>query len=439
MPLRTVAVLTGRGAVSSPSLTALLERLWVQPGAGEVEVLFGNEPGPDGWSPMARYLVVPDLRRPRFIVPLASRRMATRAVLSYNRLRGPATRWLRRGLAVALTSHADALVGTTMTVWGSPTARAHPDSYLLSAHLQRHPGLDGCGVALGVHAEDPNDKPTLSLCDDHGVVGFVKVGWTQPTARLVRNEARALRSLSADAAMPLAPRLLGAAQWRSLDYAIIEPMPAEARQASAPEPPSEVLLAVRGPSELTDLESSRYWADVLETLASDVVPADLFPLLDEYAAWLAEQATEPLAFGRWHGDLVPWNLAITDRGTFVFDWEHSSPCAPWGFDAAHWSFQRAFVQQGLAAEAAADRVDVESRRWPALGVEVGMPRLVVSLYLLEMALRTLRLRHDGGAWNRRLYPDLFTVLECRMAFQATKNGNSTTQVSGPIYPGPGAS
>lgn len=432
-------MLTHRGAALNPSLAVLVERLWVQPGSGEVRVSFDDQDGPQGWSPMARYLVVPDLARPRFIVPLESRRLAIRSVLSYNQLRAPATRRLRRALGVGLALRADALVGTPMTVWGSTVARAHPDGYLLSAYLQRYLGLDGCGVALGVHALDPNDKPTLSLCDDHGVVGFVKVGWTPPTARLVRNEARALSSLSGLAAKPLAPRLLGAAQWRSLELAVIEPMPAEARQVRSPEPPHDVLLAVRGPSELTDLESSSYWAAVLETLASDVVPADLSSLLREYAAWLADQATEPVEFGRWHGDLVPWNLAITDGGTFVFDWEHSSPCAPWGFDAAHWSFQRAFVERGLTAEAAATRVDVESRRWSALGVEVGMPRLVVSLYLLEMALRTLRLKHDGGAWNTRLYPDLFTVLESRMALQASRNGISTSQVSGPIYPGPGAS
>jgi hypothetical protein len=41
-------------------------------------------------------------------------------------------------------------------------------------------------------------------------------------------------------------------------------------------------------------------------------------------------------------------------------------------------------------------------------------RYVVSLYLLELASRTVALRADGGSWNERLYPDLFRSLRRRL-------------------------
>ena len=46
-----------------------------------------------------------------------------------------------------------------------------------------------------------------------------------------------------------------------------------------------------------------------------------------------------LTFGAWHGDWAPWNMASTERGLLVWDWERFTSGVPLGFDALHYRLQ----------------------------------------------------------------------------------------------------
>ena len=121
-----------------------------------------------------------------------------------------------------------------------------------------------------------------------------------------------------------------------------------------------------------------------------------------------------LRFGRWHGDWVPWNLAVSAAGLHAFDWEHSASEVPVGLDLAHWAFQVSLVLHGSDAAAAAAAADAACRDgWPRLDVPPAQGRCIATLYLVEMALRTWRLQRAGGGWNERLHPGLARVLAGR--------------------------
>ena len=62
-------------------------------------------------------------------------------------------------------------------------------------------------------------------------------------------------------------------------------------------------------------------------------------LLDPAAALESRPARRRLAFGAWHGDWTPWNMASTAGGLLVWDWERFATGVPVGFDALHYWLQ----------------------------------------------------------------------------------------------------
>ncbi|TBL23877.1 hypothetical protein EYA84_31955, partial [Verrucosispora sp. SN26_14.1] len=119
-------------------------------------------------------------------------------------------------------------------------------------------------------------------------------------------------------------------------------------------------------------------------------------------------------FGHWHGDWVPWNLGRHDGDLVAWDWEHSGPEVPVGFDLAHDAFQRSVVLRGEPAAHATGQVDAGlARHGAALGLDPARQRLVADAYLVEMWLRTWRLADAGAGWNPALHPALLDVIEKR--------------------------
>ncbi|PWR12748.1 hypothetical protein DKT68_02545, partial [Micromonospora acroterricola] len=119
-------------------------------------------------------------------------------------------------------------------------------------------------------------------------------------------------------------------------------------------------------------------------------------------------------FGHWHGDWVPWNLGRHAGRLVAWDWEHSGPDVPVGFDLAHDAFQRSLVLRGEPAAVAAAAADGHlERHGERLGLGPAQRRLVVDAYLVEMWLRTWRLADAGAGWNAALHPALLDVIEKR--------------------------
>ena len=425
-----------RGRVSG-DLAWLIDLLW---GAGvEAGLVRVRTDGtaPEGSVPVERFAVVPSLARPRFLVPLASRRAAWASTVRYNALRPARVRAVRAavgtGMLVGLGQRA---LRDRLVVYVAAGVAGEPlEELLISQHLRRELGVPGLVMGIGVRARHPNRKPTLQLFGAGGeALGYVKVGWSRLTRALVRNEADALRACQAHPPAGLeVPRLLVAGRWNDLDLVVTSPLPTGVRrhrQALRP-PPVAVSRRIAGMdgTRTLPLAASPWWSSVREGVRAVAAAGgaggdggggdgggagarEIATTLEGCLRRIEERCGGTrLAFGRWHGDWVPWNLAWLGGRLFAWDWEHSGADAPLGFDLLHWQFQVAFVQQRRsAAEAASRCATLAAPDLARLGIEPAAVRELPWLYLLELYLRAYRMQAAGAGWNPRFHPHMLHVL-----------------------------
>ncbi|WFE24111.1 hypothetical protein O7621_13070 [Solwaraspora sp. WMMD937] len=389
---------------------------------------------------LARYAVVPSPARARFLLPLGPRRVTAASVWAYNALRPLRVRLPRALLGLAART---GVLQVTRPAVLTVSAGPEPAGQLtLVDHLAAHSGGARWYAAIGVRPPDPNHKPTVQLFDAAGRPrGYAKIGWNDATRELVRAEAAALAAVAPVAGVgdhPVVPRLLAAGEWSGQAVTVVEPLPADVRGVGVGEPPQvAAVLAVarRGgaPAAPQPLAGSAF----LDRLRRSAAAAASDPDGTAAAGGPAAGAADPLAgrrlaaaverlaerfeqvrveFGHWHGDWVPWNLGRYAGRLVAWDWEHSGPEVPVGFDLAHDAFQRKLVLDGAPAASAAAAVDAQLHRLaPALGVDAERRRLIVQSYLIEMWLRTWRLAAGGAGWNPALHPALLDVIEQRGA------------------------
>jgi hypothetical protein len=359
-----------------------------------------------------RYAVIPALGSAKFLLPLASRRVTAASLLAYNALR-PAKVRLSRA-AIGSLARAGLLGVTRAPVL---SVEAPEGAEVLWDHLAHLLGEPRLHAAIGIRPPDPHHKPTLQLFDDAGRPrGYAKVGWNDGTRAMVRAEAATLGDLPpAVGAVPEIPRLLLHTTWQGRQVAVIEPMPRDVRRIPDPDRPRlDAMLAVarrggaaaapRTPADLVER-----WRRRAGGAASDVITAAIDGLAARDGGLLLE-------FGDWHGDWVPWNMAMHGDRLMVWDWENRSSGVPIGFDLAHQAFQTALSTHGLPAARCAAAVDAALRtHGPALGlVDAARQRFVADGYLVELWLRTFELSHGGAGWNPKLHPALLDVLATRL-------------------------
>ncbi|MFV2011093.1 MULTISPECIES: hypothetical protein [unclassified Micromonospora] len=388
---------------------------------------------------LARYAVVPSPARARFLLPLGPRRVTAASVWAYNALRPLRVRLPRALLGLAArTGVLQVTRPAVLTVSAGPGSAGQ---LTLVDDLAAHSGGARWYAAIGVRPPDPNHKPTVQLFDAAGRPrGYAKIGWNDATRELVRAEAAALAAVAPVAGVgeyPMVPRLLAAGEWSGQAVTVVEPLPADVRGVGVGEPPQvAAVLAVarRGgaPAAPRPLAGSAFLDRLRRSAAaaagdSDGTAADaaaagaLDPLAGRRLAAAVERLAERfeqvrVEFGHWHGDWVPWNLGRYAGRLVAWDWEHSGPDVPVGFDLAHDAFQRKLVLDGAPAASAAAAVDAQLHRLaPALGVDAERRRLIVQSYLIEMWLRTWRLAAGGAGWNPALHPALLDVIEQRCA------------------------
>jgi hypothetical protein len=390
-------------AATSPDARRVGELEWL------AEVLWGPTPEvalavgalPPGFRPLDGWGVLPDLRRPRLLVPLASRRAAAASVCQYSDgmtqrarlakaavgvgLRSGALQWLlrRRGLVV----HA-----------GVPAAGgAGAAGTLLGDHLAEALGRRDLAAAIVLGPVRPNRKPVVQLlAPDGDPVAYVKVGWNDLTRRLVRNEAGALRRLAERRPRTFtAPRLLHQGSWHGLEVTVSSALPhrlwRRGRRYATPPLAASREIAALGGLGTAALGGSPWWAGLRRRLAP-VQAAATGPAAAALAGTLeqlqAEHDRTPLAFATWHGDWGPWNLRATAGGLLVWDWERSGDGVPLGFDLLHFGYQTAL--QGLRqppAEAAGTALGRTAPLLGQLGQREDVGELLLTLYLLERLCR----------------------------------------------------
>jgi hypothetical protein len=423
----------------SSDLAWLIDLLWgpaVQAGLARVRT---DGTVPEGYVAVERFAVVPSLARPRFLVPLASRRVAWASTSRYNALRPAKVRALRAAIGAGMRVGAGhwALRDRLVVSVPAGAARTSLEALLIGAHLRSLLGAPDLVMGIGVREPHPNRKPTLQLLDGAGEVrGYVKVGWSPLTSELVRNEADALRACAAHPPPGLGvPTVLASGRWRDLDLVATSPLPARVRRHRQPLRPPPVTitrgLAATAGRRALPLGASPYWSSVRERVArvasgaaSAAAGAATAASAGEIAATLGDclarieehHRDTRFQFGRWHGDWVPWNLAWERERLFAWDWEHSGGDAPLGFDLLHWQFQVAFVQQRRSAAEAASRSAALAAPYLArLGIEPAAAGALPWMYLLELYLRAQRMQAAGAGWNARFHPAMLQVLRAARA------------------------
>lgn len=358
-----------------------------------------------------RFAVLPAGRGRVFAVSLAPRRAAASALTSYNALRSPSRRLARAIVAAGLRAGLGRSVlpcridvGTVDTVPGEVT------DPLLTEYLGGLFGAAGIVIAIG-GGGGPYRKPVLQVFSSLGKpLGYVKIGWNDWASGAVGREAAALRVCAGDRTRLGVPALLGQYQWRGLDLLVTEPLPPRVRRfgAGASLPSASLLREICELSPVTDspLGNGPWWRDVRTRISTNITDADSRAWLAGAVAALERRHGETvLRFGRWHGDLVPWNLARLGDRVYAWDWESSTACAPVGFDALHFHFQVAFVhRQRPLAEAAAVAVRLAGPALSALGLPAPVHGLLGQLHLLELCVRHEEARTCTGDRDERFWP-----------------------------------
>ncbi|MEX0989181.1 MAG: hypothetical protein WD206_02655 [Actinomycetota bacterium] len=376
------------------------------------------------------YLLVPDRRRARFLVPARPRRAAAASVRAYNRLRDPRTRFARAALGAALaTGIAPVALRDRLTVVseeGGPSLLEHLRTEVFG-------GRDVV-AAIGVGSPGPFRKPVLQLFSSRGVpVGFAKVGWNEVTRELVATEADLLARCGQAASSSFAtPEVLHRGRWNDLELSVAAPLPVGVRRWRPWRalPPLDVTRAIAdladGGARDETLAGSSYWTGVRERLAvlraperSGARPApraegSLVEVADTLADAIESRAGDrTVRIGAWHGDWSPWNFARDDGRFVVWDWEHGGLYAPLGFDVLHFHFQLAFIGDGRDLDVSLS--ESAAAAGPALrSLGIPDPEAVASLHALELVLRYEGARRAGSGTNPRFHGAALAALRERV-------------------------
>jgi hypothetical protein len=361
------------------------------PGAPEP----GSRPGRAARaSGRTEFLLLPNETRPVLLVPRRPRRAAAATLRHYKASAVGRRRLAFRGLAMAAQlGLADVLPHRIII----GPAGDGPDADV-TAYLREVLGREVV-VSLRIGPPRANRKPVLELLSPGGeVLGFAKVGITDLTRELVRNEAAALDVLGAAGLTRLqAPRLLHHGQWREHEVLVQAPLSGSGRTVSRAMLTAAMaeVATVRGVTTQL-VGQSGHWHGLrtrLEACADREPAAALLQVMDNLQA-TADATT--LAFGSWHGDWTPWNMAFSGDQALVWDWERFESGVPIGYDAVHYQLQGAVERNGAggargAAEAALFTAPMSLG---PLGVRPGLAVFVAALYLIEIATRYIC---DGAA------------------------------------------
>ncbi len=360
-------------------------------------------------SAAGQLLLLPDAKRPKIIVP-SGRRAGAAALRRYGEPGSAKSRLATRMLATMLAGGLGRFVGGRLSI-ATPSGSETIDSYLAA--------LLGQPVQISLHlgAARANRKPVLQLLRAEGeTIGFAKIGINPLTASLVKAERAALADLaSARLELMRHPEVLAHGQWNGLEVLVLSPLPVWSRRIALPSGRLSAALvelgAVAGVTRSV-LPASGYWRRLSGQL-------ELAPESDELARLgvalgrLASVANgTELSFGSWHGDLTPWNVAPTEAGLLVWDWERFSTDVPLGFDALHYWTQARVVGPGSDPSVVARQCIAEAAGLlEPFGVEPAQARLTALAYLAELSLRYLADRQEEagarlGAPRRWLLPAL---------------------------------
>jgi len=364
---------------------------------GPVSACRRRERPPAGYGRVEAYLVLPRAANPRLLVPLGSPQAAATALARNHDATSKKARLARAALGLGLRVGLTQRVADRVDVFVDPSlSPAERSQHVLTEHLRDMFGRSDLEMAVILGVPRLNRKPVLQvLASDGAVVGYVKAAWNDLTAGLVRNEARVLADLAeAKPTTFTPPAFVAAGPWGDLELIAASALPNAARPDPSQilDPPMAVIAEIAGlwGRSTAPLADSPYWAGVRDRLARQSDSDLLVRAVD----WIERRhGHDEIAFGAWHGDFTPWNMARRGRTTYLWDWERAA-AAPAGLDLLHFLFQGICRFEGKA---------------PAAAIESCSERLAGLLPVLDVAAESL-----GALWLLYRLELLFRYDEARM-------------------------
>ncbi len=298
----------------------------------------------------ARFAILPSERKPRFLVPLAGRGPAAKALQIYNAqtFRARASKYCVQGaLRIGL---AQLFLRVRSSLWIS--AALPPEAWcdsLLHQHLSEQLGRPNLVYAVSIGTPNRSQKPVLQLMEPNGrIAGYAKVGWNERTVALVRNESRTLEQLCGVAfSSAVVPRVLHSGLWRG--YYILTQ---SAFEGTLRESPSH--LDRRHLQFLIELHRSHVSMRRLPWSTLSPEFSDKLEQLNhsgfQYYSHLIETAAATcgrklgrclIPCGLGHGDFAPWNIRVAGNKLLVIDWEYGSEAYPPLWDLFHFQISSA--------------------------------------------------------------------------------------------------
>ncbi|MCH7231443.1 hypothetical protein L0U85_11365 [Glycomyces sp. L485] len=366
---------------------------------------------PESGEETRPYIVVPNRRKPRVLIPAATRKVAAGALARYSRPAARAARAKRDAAVWALRLGLDRLL--------LPHRIEVSAAEGIDDHLSAVLGHD-VHISIHIGPARANRKPVLQILDgDARTVAFAKLGVNQLTRELVEAETAATRRLSEywDLRRLRVPRLLHSGTWRGHNLMVTSALPAwtqpiecgETRRIEAMSELAAVAGTVRSP--LGESDYAHRLRTRLKLLAqrgdteADTLVAAGTTLLDRYA-------TIELTFGAWHGDWSPWNTCEAADVIYLWDLERFETGVPFGFDAVHYRLQDDIVTHQVDPTTAVLLLAANSSAvLSPMGVTPSESEPTTLLYLVDLAVRYMgdQAEQAGaslGALGRWLLPTL---------------------------------
>lgn len=328
-----------------------------------------------GHDPRAarEFAFLPSAERPRLLLPAGLPAAAATALRRYSHDLGARQRAARALTATAVRAGlADRALRDRVHVTGAGESIEDRLGELLGRRVV---------VSVGLGSARANRKPVLHALTPSGdAVAFVKVGDTPSARELIAAEAAALGAL-ARRSLPgvQVPAVLHHGDWRGLALLVLSPLPTTALSfRSRRTAPVAAMRELAGPARSAALAASGFWARFQDVPLDDPGQRERFARV--VARVGAAYGADEVAFGAWHGDWAPWNMAWHGGRVRLWDWERYDPEVPVGLDLAHYRLQTTAGGYDSWPDPAVVRPLVTGGRAAAV---------TVTLYLLELARRYL--------------------------------------------------
>lgn len=359
------------------------------------------------------FLVVPNTRKPRLLVPADDRRLAAAAVRRYAEPQSRLAKLKRDAVVAALrTGASSVLLRDRLSVTpGADTI----DTYLRQV-------LD-TEVRLSVHIGPAraNRKPVLQLLTaDGATVAFAKLGTSALTRALVKAEGNALAAVSTAGLKALrVPDALHIGQWGEHEVLVQSALPVwrPRVQLTAPRLANAMReVAACCGTRRGRLDDSGYWTRLRARLDAVAEHAEGGALRAAAERIGRCAGGVQLTYGSWHGDWSPWNMACLADTILVWDWERFTPGVPIGYDALHHALQLDIGRSQSPDRCVNDLIDAAPELLLPFGVVHRQAVEVTTLlYLIDLATRYVTDRQaEAGARLGVLGTWLLPVLVARV-------------------------